>query len=229
MRWSRSQSKILAFLILLAALTGCESLPGLRVVSEQISSGQEVTSLHAVQSLTMAMADKSGRTDPALVEAATRIENANPYVDVIEVRQAYNQDNQAVFLLNMIFRPPQTDDSQQGRLDAAEAIRRTFELAWQGTMRESENTQILAVTLYSPAEVITLDNGVSYVGVTNVFSTIDRSLAASYLQGTRSLEAFYGLIVDGTLEYSVPDDIQLYDGTPNHPMFMIPTIQTTNR
>ncbi|MDX2162287.1 MAG: hypothetical protein SF162_13255 [bacterium] len=224
----RSFSPLLLVMLALAlAVTvGCSSLPGLQVLTGE--DGGTTASDRAVQSLSLVMADKSSATDPEYIEAASRIEAANPYVDVIEVRPVVNQNNQSVFLVNMIYRAPQTDDSPEGRA-AADAIRRTFELAWQGTMRESAETQMLAVTLYSPAEIMTLDNGVSYVGIVSATGTIDRSIASSYLQGIRSLETFFDLIVSGEFAYSSPQDLQLYEGTPNHPLFMIPAIQTGNR
>ncbi|MFN8528338.1 MAG: hypothetical protein U0670_06990 [Anaerolineae bacterium] len=225
---TRSFAPTLLILLLVGTLLmGCSSLPGLRVLTGEDTSTTSAN--RVVQSIDLAMADKTSRTDPALIEAGTRIEAADPYVDIIEIRPIVNDNAQHVFSVNLIYRPPQTDNTTQGRIDAAEQMRRLIELAWQGTLPQSTESDILSVSIYSPSQVMTLDNGLSNIGVLLASAQIDRSQAVAYLQGTRSLETFYGMIVNGTLAYDAPSDLQLYEGIPNHPMFMVPDIQTTTR
>jgi hypothetical protein len=200
---------------LLAA--GCSSLPGLRVLT-----GQEDTENVAnatVEALDLVMADKSGMTDPSLIAAADRIEAAtNGSVDIIEVR---NDLENRIFTVDMMFRPPQSDDSVEGQIAVLDSLRRAIELTWQGTMRESEGADLIRVILMAPQDIVTLDNGVSFVGIVLADAQIERGAAAGYLSGARSLNAFFDLIAAGTLSYEQPQQLILYEGQPNHPMFML--------
>jgi hypothetical protein len=209
-------------------VTACSSLPGLRVLTGEESD--ETLTERAVESVDWVMADKTDRTDPSLIEAGTRIENANQFVDVIEIRPGIDPNtNQSLFVVNMLFRPPRTANTLQGEIERLEAIRRSIEIVWQGTVLESEGSQILVVRLYTTGEIVTLDNGNSVFGALTLDTRIDRSLALSYMQDVRNLETFVDLILNGALSYTSPEQLVLYEGTPNHPMFMYPTIQTTNR
>lgn len=207
---------VLALLVIL--LAGCGSLPGLRVLTGQ--EGDEASVNRSVEALDLVMADKTGATDPALTAAADRIEAANASVDIIEIRQ--NLDDR-LFSVNLLFRPPNTDNSLQGQAAQLDALRRAIELTWQGTMRASEGADLISVRLLNPQGIATLDNGLSFVGVVLADAQIERAAAANYLAGTRSLNTFFDLIAQGTLVYETPDELQLYEGQPNHPLFMLPT------
>ena len=54
-------------------------------------------------------------------------------------------------------------------------------------------------------------------------ASIDRSEAAAYLAGARNLNNFYDMVISGALQYQTPNDFIPYQGTPNHPMFMLPS------
>jgi hypothetical protein len=54
-----------------------------------------------------------------------------------------------------------------------------------------------------------------------VNSEIERGEAINYLTGTRDLNDFLDLIVEGKLQYENPQDGELYLGEPNHPLFML--------
>lgn len=209
-------------LVLLLALiiSGCSSLPGLRVLTGQ-DTGDTVTD-RTVESLDLVMADKTGSTDPALIAAADRIEAASPNVDIIEIRQ--DLENR-VFNVNMLFVPPQVDNSLEGQMALYDALRRSIEVTWQGTMRESEGADVLRVTMMSPQNITTLDNGASFIGIVVADAEIERGAAASYLAGERSLTTFFDMIASGTLNYENPNELILYEGLPNHPMFMLPPTQ----
>lgn len=228
MRRSSAQ-RLFSLLILLAVgvIAGCSSLPGLRVLTGE--DGEETVSDRAVQSVTWVMADKTSRTDPAYIAAADRIEAANPFIDIIEIRSTVNDSNQSVFAVTLLYNPPRTENSAQGQAQNLENARRMFEVIWQGVMRESASSQLIEVTTYAPSQIVTLDNGLSYAGVQVEYTSIDRSLAQSYLASPRSLDSFFNLIVANDLIYETPEAFTLYEGEPNHPMFLIPDIQTTNR
>jgi hypothetical protein len=207
---------ILALLALTAV--SCSSLPGLRVLTGQES--QQGIADRTVESLDLVMADKSGRTSPSLIAAADRIEAAAlNTVDIIEIRS--DLENR-VLRVDMLFRPPQVDTSTiQGQAAQLDALRRAVELTWQGTMRDSEGTDILQIVILAPANVVTLDKGESFLGAVAYNLEIERAAAASYLSGERSLNTFYDLLVQGTLLMESPDGFVLYEGEPNHPMFML--------
>lgn len=208
------------------AIASCSSLPGLRVLSGQTSADAASTDL-AVQSLDLVMADKSGSTDPALAAAADRIEAANGTVDIIEIKKDVDL---RVFSVDMLFNPPQTDTTtQQGQLDAVEYIRRAFEMTWLGMMRDSDGTDVFDIRLILPGRVPTLDHGPSLIGYVYAEGKIDRSAAASYLAGQRNLSTFEDLVVTGAFDYQVMSSFTPYDGTPNHPLYMLSASQGQNQ
>jgi hypothetical protein len=212
---------ILLFLISVFVLAGCQSLPGLQVLlGQDPQSNPSAAASQTVAAMDLVMADKTGRTEPALFAAADRIEAASGEVDIIEIRR---DDENHLFNVAMLFRPPQGDGSQQAQLAQLDSLRRAIELTWQGTMRDSEGTDLLRVRLMEPASITTLDNGQSFVGIVTADAEIERSAAATYLAGTRSLATFFDLIAQGTLSYDRPQQTEIYTGQPNHPLFMLST------
>lgn len=205
---------------LLIFVAGCSVFPGLRVLTGNETS-QEALSAEVVELSDLVMADKTGDSDPSLMAAADRIENANPNVDIIEIRKNTEED---LFVVNLLFQPPANVDTQtqQGLVDLYSAIQRALELTWQGTMRESEGTGALRISFIAPQGVPTLDNGgLSFVGLVQLNATIERADAIAYLAGTRGLADFLDLIATGTLDYQSPQTTELYQGQPNHPLFML--------
>jgi hypothetical protein len=213
--------KVLSFLALVALFSaGCSVFPGLRVLGgedpAQIQSGNQV-----VEQSDLVMADKSGSTDPALILAANRIESASGNVDIIEIRRDEEKD---VFITNLLFRPPSdaNGQTQQGLISLYTAIQRAMELTWQGTMAESQNLSALRITFIAPQAISTLDHGgTSFVGFILLNAQIDRADAIKYLSGPRTLSDFLDLIASGTMSYESPQQTQLYQGQPNHPLFML--------
>jgi len=90
-------------------------------------------------------------------------------------------------------------------------------------MQVSEGTDTLAVDLLGAGNIATLDHGESFVGYLVAQGTIDRSAAATYLSGVRNLNNFVDMVVNGTLDYQTTNQFVPYQGTPNHPMFMLPS------
>ena len=207
---------VLSLAVVLAA--GCSAFPGLRVLS-----GEDVTGTNAevAQVAEIVMADKSGQTDPSLMAAADRIEAAAPFIDIVEIRKDIESD---AFLVNMMFEPPAGADGQDqaALISLYTSIQKAIELTWQGTLRESEGSGVLQVNFIVPQGVPTLNSGTSFIGVVTRNSEIERSKAIDYLSGSRDLNAFLDLIVDGTLLYDTPPGGgALYTGHPNHPLFML--------
>jgi len=217
------RGRILQVVVLSAILvSGCSKLPGLRVLTGQDAQGNNLaTTDQTVQALNLVMADKTGSTDPSILAAADRIEAADNLINIIEVRK----DQQArVFTVNMLLDLSGIDTStQNGQIQRLDAIRRAFELTWQGVLAPSEGTDQIDIKLLGPGQISTLDHGNSFVGVLQAEGQIDRSAAAKYLSGARNLSNFFDLIVNGTLNYTIPSKLVLYEGTPNHPMFMLPS------
>ncbi|KXK16105.1 MAG: hypothetical protein UZ15_CFX003002755 [Chloroflexi bacterium OLB15] len=211
--------KLSGLFLFLVVASACNSLPGLRVLTGQENS--ESVADNTVSALQLVMADKTGLTEPTLIASADRIEAASGDVDIIEIR---SDPESRVFTVNMLFNPPAADTStMEGQMAQYNALRRAIELTWQGTMLDSEGTDVLRVTLLAPQSIQTLDSGESFIGIVIADASIDRAAAASYLAGSRSLDNFYDLIAQGTLAYTSPTSIELYEGHPNHPMFMLPT------
>lgn len=208
-------------LVMLSTLlvAGCSSLPGLQVLTGQ-ATPQDNSAPGTVQSLDLVMADKTGSTDPGLSAAADRIEAADNNINIIEVRK----DAQSrVLTVNMLFNPPKSDTTTlQGQIDQLDALRMAMEVTWQGMMNVSVGTDQFDVRMLYPQTISTLDHGQSFIGQIVAEATIDRSAAATYLAGARNLNNFLNMVIDGTLNYQQPSSFELYQGTPNHPMFMLP-------
>ncbi len=211
---------LLKFVMLSTLLVaGCSSLPGLQVLTGQ-ATPQNNAAPGTVQALDLVMADKTGSTDPGLSAAADRIEAADGSVNIIEVRKDLSS---RVLTVNMLFSPPQTDTSTlQGQIDQLDALRMAIEVTWQGMMNVSVGTDQFDIRLLYPQTISTLDHGQSFIGQIIAEATIDRSAAASYLAGSRNLNNFLTMVINGTLNYQQPSQFELYQGTPNHPMFMLP-------
>lgn len=215
--------RIVFLLSILAA--GCSKLPGLQVLTGQDAASVASTD-RTVQALDLVMADKTGGTDPGMLAAAYRIETADPVVDIIEMRK---DEASRVFVVNMLFAPPDGDtNTAEGQIAFLESVRRAFELTWQGMMQPSEGTDQIVIRLLGAGSIPTLDHGASYMGYLLVEATIDRAAAAKYLAGARNLSNFYNLILDGALNYQPATDFIVYEGTPNHPMFMLPASSITS-
>jgi len=203
-------------LLVLLLFTGCSSLPGLRVLTGQDS--EQATANRVVETLDLVMADKTGATDPALMATADRIEAATGTVDIIEIRPDAEAD---AFVVNMLYAAPQVPQTLEGQAMALDARRRAIELTWQAVLEQSAGTDMIEINLLFPIPVETLDTGSSYIGQIAVNASIGRDDAALYLSGPRNLDSFYGLILDGTLSYTSPATFQLYQGRPNHPLFLL--------
>ncbi len=199
-----------------AAISGCTVFPGLRVLTGEDSAA--VASEDTVQTLDLVMADKSGDTDPSLIAAADRIEAANQYVDIVEVRQDYAA---RLLTVNLIFLPPQLENSLAGQRQGLDLLRRSVEITWAAVLPESDGIDRIRVTFLSPARIETLDHGTSFVGLVNRTFEIERAAAATYLQGTRSLQTFSDLLANGTVSYATPQTTEIYSGTPNHPLLIL--------
>jgi len=216
------RGRILKVVVLSAILiSGCSKLPGLRVLTGQDAQGNNLaTTDQTVQTLNLVMADKTGATDPSLLAAADRIEAADKQVNIIEVRKNIQT---RVLSVNMLLDLSGIDPStQDGQIEFLDRTRRAFELTWQGVLQASDGTDQIDIKVLGPGQISTLDHGTSFVGILISEGQIDRTDAAKYLSGTRNLSNFYDLIVSGTLNYLVPSKQVLYEGTPNHPMFMLP-------
>lgn len=197
-------------------LTGCSSLPGLRVLTGQ--DGGEAEANRVVETLDLVMADKTGATDPSLIATADRIEAATGTVDIIEIRPYPEEDS---FVINMLYNGPQVPQTLEGQAMSLDARRRAIELTWQAVLDQSVGSDIIQINLLAPIQVETLSSGTSFIGQIFVNATIGRDDAARYLTGPRNLDSFYTLILDGTLSYTSPETFLLFEGQPNHPVFML--------
>lgn len=198
------------------AVSGCTVFPGLRVLTGETTASSQAE--RTVQNIDLAMGDKSGNTNSSLLNAAYRIEAADNLVDIIEIREDAETH---IFDVTMLFLAlPQ--NTPQGQRDWADALRQAVELTWRAVLPESENSDLLRITFVSPAEINTLDNGPSFVGIVDRSFEIDRLDAVNYLQGSRSLETFLDLLAEGKMRDMQPDALEFYTGTPNHPMFVAP-------
>lgn len=202
----------------LVLVTGCSALPGLGVLTGQDSGEGEA--LRALEAIDFVMADKTGATDPSLIAAADRIEAATNGVDIIEIRRSLSED---AFVVNLLFMPSSDPDMQSsaGQVDFYTSIKRAIELTWRGTVSESEGSGLLQVNLITPWNISTLDSGQGFAGVVFLQSEIERRDALSYLRGPRDLVDFFDLVAEGTLLYESPEGGLLYNGEPNHPLFLL--------
>ena len=220
--WYRIMKVDLRFgVFLVAALfigAGCSALPGLRVLSGEQTADTAAQQL--VENSEFVMADKSGNTDPALTAAADRIEAANgsseSVLDIVEIRKDLNADVFDVFLLFAINNPNATAAEQNNLL------RRAVELTWQGTLKQSEGSDILKIVILSPAQVDTIDNGPSFVGIVAANVEISRVNALAYLNHRpNTTNDFVNLVADAKMTFDAPASQELYTGQPNHPIFLL--------
>jgi len=216
----------LQFLLAIALLmaSGCSALPGLRVLSGQDSP--DALTDQVAELTDMVMADKSGTTDPSVLAAADRIEQASGNVDIVEIRQDTAAD---MFTVYMLLQPPGQNTTQQQYVDS---IRRAIELTWQGTMQASQGSDLLKVVILSPMPVPTLDKGLSFAGSVNISSEIARSDAVAYLaHRPNSINDFINLIAQGKMTVDQPDaaNAEFYSGQPNHPVFMLAQLEAQIR
>jgi hypothetical protein len=217
----------LQFLLAIALLmaSGCSSLPGLRVLTGQDSP--DALADQVAELTEMVMADKSGTTDPSLLTAADRIEQANlGTVDIIEIRQNTGDD---LFTVYMLLQPPAQNTTQQ---EYVESLRRAIELTWQGTMQASQGSDVLQVVILDPLIVPTLDKGLSFAGSVSISSEISRSDAVAYLaHRPNSINDFVNLIAQGKMSVDQPDQstAEFYTGQPNHPVFMLAQLEAQVR
>ena len=214
----------LAIALLMAS--GCSALPGLRVLSGQDPNSPEALADQVAELTEMVMADKSGTTDPSLLTAADRIEQASGNVDIIEIRQDTADD---IFTVYMLLQPPGQYTTQQEYVDS---LRRAIELTWQGTMQASQGSDVIKVVILDPLMVPTLDKGLSFAGSVFINSEIARSDAVAYLaHRPNSINDFINLIALGTMTVDQPDATQaeFYNGQPNHPVFMLAQLEAQIR
>lgn len=203
---------------------GCSVFPGLRVLGGEDPNAIAGTN-SVVELSDLVMADKTDLTNPSLMAAADRIEAASgTVVDIIEIREDEADD---VFIVNLLFNPTLTADpnTQEGLFEYFDALRRTMEITWQATMAESEGYDFIRVTFIQPQSIPTLDNGDSFVGFVTGNAQIARSDAIAYLGGSRDMNTFIDLIANGAMTYENVNG-ELYLGSPNHPMFMLPQNQS---
>jgi hypothetical protein len=205
-------------------VSGCSALPGLRVLTGQ--DNPNALSDQVAELTDMVMADKSGTTDPALLAAADRIEQANNgAVDIVEIRRDTADDMFTVYLLLL----PGQNMTQQQYVDS---VRRAIELTWQGTMQSSLGSDLLKVVILDPLPVPTLDKGISFAGTVSLTSEISRSDAVAYLaHRPNSINDFINLIALGKMTVDQPDQTQteFYTGQPNHPVFMLAQLEAQIR
>ncbi|MEO8609878.1 MAG: hypothetical protein ABI690_18440 [Chloroflexota bacterium] len=216
----------LQFLLAIGLLmaSGCSALPGLRVLSGQDSP--DALADQVAELTDMVMADKSGTTDPALLAAADRIEQASGKVDVIEIRQDTADD---MFTVYMLLQPPGQNTTQQ---DYVDSLRRAIELTWQGTMQSSLGSDVLKVVILDPQPIPTLDKGISFAGSVSISSEIARSDAVAYLaHRPNSINDFINLIAQGKMTVDQPTqaNAEFYTGQPNHPVFMLAQMEAQLR
>lgn len=202
---------------LVAALfigAGCSALPGLRVLSGEQTADTAAQQL--VENSEFVMADKTGNTDPALSAAADRIEAASGNLDIIEIRKDLNTDVFGVYVLLAPSNPNATQADQTNEL------RRAIELTWQGTLKQSEGSDIIKIVILQPAQFDTIDNGPSYVGIVAANVEISRVNALAYLNHRpNTINDFVNLVADGEMTFDQPQSMELYQGQPNHPVFML--------
>jgi hypothetical protein len=204
--------------IVFLLVAGCNSLPGLRVLTGEDTGAGAQTEL-LVESADLVMADKSGVGDPSLMAAADRIEAAAGIADIIEIRRDETADS---FVVNLIIPPPPADISSNADIvQYLDTMRRVIEMTWQGTLHESEGSDTLRVTILFPVQVATLNSGAQFAGQVFARTEIDREEALAYLSNRpHSLSEFGDLILDGTINYEQNPGVW-YEGEPNHPMFML--------
>jgi hypothetical protein len=77
-----------------------------------------------------------------------------------------------------------------------------------------------------PQPMATLDKGPSYIGFLAATFDIARPDAVSYLaHRPNTMADFVDLIAQGRLTNVQPETTEVYDGQPNHPVFMLAQIE----
>lgn len=214
--------------LLVVFLTGCSSLPGLRVLSGQDTA--EAEQQRIAGTIDLVMADKTRSVNSSMIAAANRVEAAAGNVDIIQIRQDLLED---VFYVYMILRTEGDPSSNVLREQLAfyDSLRRAIELTWQGTLKESERSDILRIEIIQPAIVSSLNEGPVYLGIKQLVVQIAREDAVAYLSRPHNLDDFVALITSGTMSWGPPDStassiygVQPAVEAPNHPTFMFPTL-----
>ncbi len=211
---------VLALIGILCA-SGCSAFPGLRVLAGQASGENNPDTI--VQSSGLVMGDKSGLTDPALSADADRIETANQgKIDIVELNKDLNTD---VFSVYMLIMPPDQNTSQA---DFSSEVERAIELTWEGTMNQSQGSNVLKVEMLFPGPVPTLDRGTSFIGYVFLDAEIARADAVTYLSHRpNTINDFFDLAAQGKMTLDQPQlGTVIYQGTPNHPVFMLSQLQS---
>jgi hypothetical protein len=210
MKWNFLFAAFLGIAVLVGA--GCSVLPGLKVLSGQ-DTGENAQN-RLVETTELVMANKAGTTDPVLNGVADRIEAAaGGTLDIVEIHNDLNTHTFEVYALIAL-------DTTQSQLDILNQERRAYELTWRGIMQQSITDQTLNINLLVPFTVQTLDKGLGYGAYIYATATIARDDALVYLNGTPSLQNLANLISDGKLAFNQPSSPTLYEGTPNHPVFL---------
>jgi hypothetical protein len=203
---------LLLSLLLVIFGASCSSLPGLRVLTGQDAADPAAL---GIENTELVMADKSGNTDPALIAAADRIELAmDSAIDIIELRKDLTLD---VFDVYMLIDLPQ--DATQAQV--TDLLRRTVEVTWQGTLEQSQGADFVRVFIMFPGLISSIDEGPIPVGEVVFQAQIAREDIITFFRGQHTLQDFSDLIVDGKLNWGAPDEQTLYNGTPNHPVFLL--------
>jgi hypothetical protein len=206
------RATLLLAVIALLFGAGCSALPGLQVLAGQDTpaSADRVAELSE-----LVMADKTGVTDPALSSAADRIESATGDVDIIEIRKDLNADTFNVYMLL-------NTNQSTTQAEFVAQIRRAVELTWQGTMNQSQGSDMIKVIVLSPGLVPTLDKGLSFIGQVSFDFEMARPEIVAYLADRpNNTQDFIDLIAQGKLNVIQPEQTEFYQGEPNHPMFML--------
>jgi hypothetical protein len=203
--------------VILLLSAGCSTFPGLRVLTGETTADGLVA--ESVEVADLVMADKSTVGDPSLLAAADRIEAASGFVDIIEIRRLDDED---AFVVNLVIQDAILPTDINTQIRFLDILRRFVELSWQGTLQESEGSGVLKVNVYVARTVASLNSGDSLIGFLLITTEIDREDALVYLSHRpNTLDDFAGLVVDGILQYDEPAGSVIYDGEPNHPMFML--------
>ncbi len=203
--------------------SGCSVFPGLKALSNQ--AGADAAAESVVQTTSLIMGDKTGLTDPALNAVADRIEAANnKNVDIIEIRKNLNTD---VFSVYMLLRP---ESQNMTNADFFNQERRAIELTWQATLDQSQGSNTLKVVLLGLRAFPTLDRGIGFLGVIDFTVEISRTDALVYLNHRpNTINDFLDLIAQGKMIATRPTDMEIYDGTPNHSIFMLSELKAQSQ
>jgi hypothetical protein len=219
------RAALLMIVLLFAA--GCSEMEGLRVLTGE-DQANGATGGGSAQTIDLVMADKTGGTDPSLIQAAYRIEAANtvqndPLVDIIEIRRDEARRELYVAMLYLLPLPSGSSPLEQLALEL-DNFRRAFESVWLGTQDDADGLDTYRIALLEVTSITTLDNGQSIAANVAVETRIDTADAQAYLAGERSLTNFQALVLENkmTYLYSAGFARQPYQGQPNHPLIFPP-------